>query len=107
MKLTDKITNKLIELEVDGAKWYMKPLTISQVKALQKEFKKLEENNEDLSPLMVLFTDVLVGDDGQPFEEILDPTFTFDKLCDLIPINTLLNLSDAITKELSGKKSGN
>lgn len=106
MKLSDKISNKLIEFEVDGAKWYMRPLTLKQVKDLEKVFKPMEENPNDLSPLMYLFTDVLVGDDGKPFEEI-ENGITFDELCEMIPVVTLQNLADAITAKLSGKSEGN
>ena len=106
MKLADKINKNLVEFEVDGAKWYMKPLTLKQVKELQSVFKPLEDNPEDLSPLMYLFTDVLVGDDGKKFEEI-ENGITFDELTDMIPVMTLQNLADAITKKLSGKPEGN
>lgn len=106
MKLSDKITKKLIEFEVDGATWYMKPLTLKQVKELQDVFKPMETNPDDLSPLMYLFTDVLVGDDGKPFEEI-ENGITFEELTEMIPVVTLQNLADAITKKLSGKSEGN
>ena len=106
MKLSQNISKELIEFECDSATWYMKRLTLTQVKSLQSKFKSLEENPDDLSPLMVLFTDVLVGDDGEQFDEIKDG-LTFDELCDMIPVTTLQNLADEITQVLAGKKQGN
>lgn len=99
MKLLDNINKTAVPFECDGVTWYMKKLTLTEVKKLQAEFKKLDDNPEDLSPLMILFTDVLVGEDGKQFEEV-EAGISFEQLCDLLPIQTLSNLADAITKQL-------
>ena len=106
MKLQDRIKTDLITFEAAGTTWYMKPLTIKQVTALQVEFKKMEENPDDISPLLVLFTDVLVGDDGEPFEEVKNG-LTFEQLSDMLPITVLTELADKVTEVLSGKHTGN
>ena len=106
MKLQSQINMAPIEFECDGATWFMRKLTVPQVQKLQKEFSKLTEDTEDMSPLMVLFTDVLVGDDGKPFEEI-EAGLTFDELVEMVPIVTLQNLADKITTILSGQSEGN
>ena len=106
MKLQDNIKTDLITFEAAGAKWYMKPMTIKQVTAQQVEFKKMEENPEDLSPLMVLFTDVLVSEDGEKFDEVRDG-LTFDQLSEMLPITVLTELADNVTQVLSGKHTGN
>ena len=106
MKLFDKIDNKLITFEAAGAEWFMKSLTIKQVQALQSEFKKMEDDPDDLSPLLVLFTDVLVGDDGEQFDEVKEG-LTFEKLSEMLPISVLTELADKVTEVLGGKHTGN
>ena len=106
MKLSDKVSNKPIPLEVNGQTLYMRALTLGGLKNLQAKFAELEENGEDLSPLMVIFTDVLVDENGEQYDEIKEGQ-TFEQICETVPINFLMDISNAVSDALQGKTSGN
>ena len=104
MKLKDNIKTELVSFECEGATWYMKPLTLNKVKKIQTAFSHLEdESNEDLSPLMILFTDVLVGEDGELFDEVKEG-MTFEELAEYIPLSVMTSLAEAIAGSIQTKK---
>ena len=106
MKLADKVSRRPVPLEVNGQVVYMRALTMGQLKVIQEKLSTLEDNTEDLTPLMVIFTDVLVDEDGEQYDEIKEGK-TFDEICEVIPINFLMDISNAVSDALQGKNSGN
>ena len=105
MKLSQQINHKPVPFECDGTTWYMKKLTINDAKKLEESFKGIEEDDLEV-PIMMVFRDVLVGEDGLPFEEIRDGA-TFEDLCELIPVTTLRNLIEAVAAVMSGGSDPN
>ena len=101
MKLQDNFKNlKPIPFEACGNTWYMKPLTVNEVKSLQSHFAAVDPESEDLSAMMYLFTDVLVDAEGEQFEDIKDG-MTIEELENLIPIQAIVEISEAITEKLN------
>ena len=106
MKLAELINTKPIPFDVCGVTWYMKSLTIGELQKVRLELLKLEANPEDLSPLMVLFTDVIVDADGELLDEIKEGK-SFEEITKELPVMMLQELVLAVSEKLSGNNSGN
>ena len=129
MKLSKTVNKKPKAFTVDGGTFYVHRFTVAEVKKLHedvkdiqdksKELLKLVESGEALTPeqeaeveqingalVMFLFRNVVVGDDGKPFEEVTED-LTYDGMCELLPVQTLQKLPTAVMDAISGNEGKN
>ncbi len=105
MKLKQIFKDKLIPLACTNGEMCMKSLTVKEVKALQSVFKPMEKNPEDMGPMMYLFQNVLVDQDGEVFEDI-KPETTIEDLEDVLKMDGLKAILEEVSKILSGNSEG-
>ena len=91
MKLADIKDNQMIPTSIDGV--FIRDLPLARL----EEMGKLEESDDPTAPLLWLFNNLIVGEDGEPFEDAR----TADDLHNNVGMVTARQITDAALEALN------
>ena len=121
MKFTDKVKIKnIIPFQFGDDTLYVKNVPISQTDELFSKLNSIAKvaNKKDLtedeanaaakeaeSGMLVIFNELLVDENGDPFDEFKDASWA--DITEILSMNTMHELTAEVGKVLKGKQSGN